>query len=95
MNLSLLKYANLKTSELTVPILADIGKSLGLDVDVDNDMLASVSSLLVENNVNGLADLAGSPSLFPKLQSLMQKSEKFDDNLIICPHCGEYINPQA
>lgn len=95
MNLSLLKYAGLKSSELTVPVLADIGQALGFDVDVNDSTLASVSALLAENNINGLADLAGSPALFPKLQALMQKSEAYDDNLIICPHCHEYINPQA
>jgi hypothetical protein len=93
--LNLLKFASLKSDELTVPILSEISAGMGFNVAVDDEVLAQVSALLRENNVNGLADLAGSPALFPKLQQLLQKSPAYDDNLIICPHCGDYINPQA
>lgn len=96
LNLSLLKYATLKSSELTAPIVMEIAKGLGIDAEVTDETMASLSNILKIENIESLADLLGSPTVFPKIQKLLMDSvQAVDDNLIICPHCHEYINPQV
>jgi len=95
-NLSILKYATLKSSELTAPILTDIANGLGMEVTVTDEVKDQILGILKSDNIDSLADLLGSPAVFPKIQSaLMKSADSYDDNLIICPHCHEYINPQV
>lgn len=94
--LSLLKYANLTSSQLTAPIVMEIASGLGINASVTDETMGAISSILQSGDINTLADLLGSPSVFPKIQKLLIESANAeDDNLIICPHCREYINPQV
>lgn len=91
MNLSLLKYAGMKSSELTTASLTEIASAFGYQVEADDAMLSNVTGLLREGDVHALADLVSQPKLIEKLTSLF-KGQSGDDNLIICPHCSEFIN---
>lgn len=96
MNLGLLRYASLKTSDLTAPILQDIAGAFGVTMDVTDGLTDEVVSLLRANDVDGLADIVSKKGLVEKLQKLLgRQASAIDDNLIVCPHCNEYINPQA
>lgn len=95
-HLGLLKYATLTSGQLTAPIVAEIAQGLGINADVTDETMESITSILKSGDVNTLADLLGSPTIFPKIKDLLIASAApEDDNLIICPHCQEYINPQV
>lgn len=95
-HLGLLKYATLTSEQLTAPIVMEIAQGLGINADVTDETMESITSILQSGDINTLADLLGSPTIFPKIKDLLIASASAeDDNLIICPHCQEYINPQV
>jgi hypothetical protein len=92
-NLGLFKYAALKSADLTPAIVVDIAKMLGMEIAMDAHLFNQVVKLLAENDVDGLADLVGTPEVLQKLRALLGSSTVAqDDNLIICPHCRGFIN---
>ena len=92
---ALAKYAGLTTDQLTREVVQDIATKLGFEVVVDDTKFGEVVNLLKANNVDGLADLIANNDVAEKVKSLLQPVAAQDDHMIICPHCGEYINPQV
>jgi len=97
MNLSIVstfaKYGGLKTAELTPAIVADITGALGLETNVSDEKFGQTVALLRENNVDGIADLVTNKGLVDKLKALFTPAEQTDENMLVCPHCSEYIQP--
>lgn len=94
MNLGLLKYLNLKTSDLTPTVIRDIANQFGRAVDVDEPSTAEIIKYLQANDVNAIADVLGRPEIFEKFKMFVSPV-KSDDALIQCPHCSEFIAPGA
>lgn len=94
MLVSLLKYASLTTDMLTPVIVADIARTLtSKPIDVDNKLFTEVVEALKSDDVDRLADIAQKPELISRLKNLVDKqSSLIDDNMTICPHCGEWFS---
>jgi len=93
---SLSKYANLKTADLTQPILAEIVSALGFSDAVSTEQFGAVANLLRENNVDGVADLIPNEVVVKKLKGFFSpqvKAAANDDNMFVCPACEEYSQP--
>lgn len=92
--LSLLKYAAVTTDMLTPVIVGDIVKVItSRDVPVDNKLFNEIVESLKADDVDRLADIAQKPELVSRLKTLIESRDSaIDDNMIICPHCGEYFS---
>lgn len=91
MNLSLLKYLNLKSSAITPPILTEIAAAFGHRVDLGEPETAEIVKYLVANDVHALSDVMGRPDLFDKLKLFLSPQPTQGGELQKCPHCGEFI----
>lgn len=92
MNLSLLQYVGLKTSDLTPAIVAEIAKAFGHSIDIDDAGTKGLIGLLQNNQVHELADILGKPELIEKFRTFLKPIKTTDDgNLIQCPHCQEFL----
>lgn len=88
------RFMNLSTSDLTIEVVRDIAKVFGKEVDVTDDTVRAIADLARENNVDKLADVLGKPETMKRVMEIIMApppSAKQDDDLIICPHCSEYI----
>lgn len=91
--LSLLsKYGTLKTADLTVEILQDIATALAFDLTVDDKVLGLVTSLLRENDIDGLADLLGKPEILAKMTQFFtgEQEPPAREVIRVCNHCGNF-----
>lgn len=93
MNLSLLKYVGLKTSDLTPVIVRDIAKALGHEFDPDEPTFGAIVGMLKDNNIHDLAEVLGKPEMIERFAKFLKPNMgEGDTNLVICPHCGGYIS---
>lgn len=95
MNLGLLKYMSMRVGDITVDALVDISKALGYEIVGNDELVKTVVELLRKNDVDALSDVLSKPDVIEKLKAIVSTDQGGDDNLIVCPHCGEYINPQT
>lgn len=95
MNLSLLKYLNLKSSAITPSILMEIGSAFGYKVDLGEPETAEIVKYLVANDVHALSDVLGRPEMFDKFKAFLKPAVKETAELQQCPHCGEFILAEA
>lgn len=90
--MSLLKYKDLRTDQLTIDVIRDVAGVLDLPTDhIGAPIVEQVMALLRENNIDAVADIVSNSGVWPKLVTLMQPPT---EELIKCPHCGEFILPQ-
>lgn len=83
------KYGGLKTADLTVDVLREITGVLDLNVIVDTPTTQAVVSMLAENNIDGVADLMGSPDMLPKVLELFRAPPQPRSIVRECGHCGK------
>lgn len=92
----LLKFRDLKTDQITVPVLNELAGSIGWKINADESLKQEVASYMQANNVHGIADMVQSKDLVNGFKALLEmRREHNDTNMIVCPHCNEYINPQS
>jgi hypothetical protein len=82
------KYGSLKVAELDVSVVSELTKALGLNIDVDSAVVKQVVTLLSQNNISALADIAGHPQVLTQLASFVQGPPPPRQIVRVCNHCG-------
>lgn len=91
MNLSLLQYVGLKTSDLTPAVVSEIAQAFGKKVNIDEPGTKGLITLLQQNDVHALADLLGRPELMQKFKVFISPRVQTEEGQILqCRHCGEF-----
>lgn len=92
MNLmSLLKYASLKSDELTAPVIADIASAFGHKLNADDVNVAAFADAMRAGDASTVADILNKPALWVKFAELAKtersRPEEKQELTRICKVC--------